>query len=87
MKTRLLALLLVGAVGVGLSSCRSTPLAIEAGPGGVFRSTLTVDNKTFVIEGKDGRLLVGGEDRGAVRSGDWVTVDWNKKVRVNGVVR
>ena len=87
MKKMLLALLLAGLVGSGLSSCRSAPLGIEAGPGGVFQSTLTVQDEAFVVEGKNGRLLVGGEDRGAVQSGDWVTVDWDGKVRVNGRAR
>ena len=84
MKKRLLAF---GVVGLALISCRSAPLGVEAGPAGGFRSTLTVRDETLVVEGKDGRLLVAGEDRGPVQSGDWVTVDWDGEVRVNGVAR
>ncbi len=81
------SLLAVVVVGLALTACRSAPMGVEAGPGGVFRSTLTVRGETLVVEGKGGRLLVAGEDRGPVESGDWVTVEWDGEVRINGVAR
>ncbi|MEM7311369.1 MAG: hypothetical protein AAF682_32190 [Planctomycetota bacterium] len=69
---------------LAVSACRTPPATTEAGPDGLFRVELTINEKSLVAEGKEGRLLVQGEDRGPVQEGDIVTFDWDGEVRVNG---
>ena len=84
MKTRSLALLIVGTL---LAGCRSAPIGVEAGPNGKFSARLTSNDTKITVEGRDGNLFVDNQARGQVREGDWVTVDWDGTVHVNGKPR
>ena len=80
-------LMLAGLLACSLASCRGTPITLSVGTNGVFEARLSINDEVFVVAGKDGRLLIEGEDRGPIKEGDRVTVDWNHDVRVNGVKR
>ena len=81
MNIRNVALVLTMAL---LAGCSSAPVGVEAGPNGVLSASLTINDDKVLVEGRDGSLLVNGEVRGDVREGDWVTVDWDGAVHVNG---
>tara|TARA_R110002072_G_scaffold25443_1_gene84946 strand:+ start:19121 stop:19375 length:255 start_codon:yes stop_codon:yes gene_type:complete len=84
MNTRNVALVFTMAL---LAGCRTAPVGVEAGPNGVLSATLTINDDKILVEGRDGSLFVNGEVRGEVREGDWVTVDWDGSVQVNGKLR
>jgi len=80
MKRLLLPLLLVAAT----AGCRSAAITFQAGNNGEFETRISIDENAVVVTGKDGRLLINGEDRGPIHEGDKVTVYSNGAVRVNG---
>lgn len=72
---------------VALGGCRTPPVGFGIGKTGEASARLTCNQKVIEAKVVKGQLTVDGVDRGTVQPGDWVTLDWDGTVRVNGSAR
>lgn len=84
MNTRNIALLFTMTL---LAGCSAAPIGIEVGADGTFAASVRANDTMTRVAGRDGGLFINSEARGDVREGDWVTIDWDGTVHVNGKPR